>query len=173
MLLKILRYGKAVLLFFDQRIEEIIIVTLCVILVCCLTFTVIVRYALHIPVLSMASHWAEEVATFSFIWLLYWGASLATRTGGHFRVTAQFGLLPKRLRRFAFIPGDILWLLFNLVIIRLGWQLVGYSMETSLSLEITMKYIYAIIPLSFMFIVFRLIQYNIRTFISSNRSEES
>jgi C4-dicarboxylate transporter DctQ subunit len=165
-------FVKAVISFLDNRIEEILIVILCSTLVLCLTFTVIVRYALPIPILSMASHWAEELASFSFIWLLYWGASLATRTGSHFRVTAQIGLLPTRFRRFALLPGEIVWLLFNLVIIKLGWQLVKYSMETSLSLEITMNYVYSIIPLSFMFIFFRLVQFRYKSLRSAIKHEE-
>lgn len=160
---KLVRFAKAFVTFLDQRTEEILIVTLCSILVICLTFTVVVRYALPIPLLSMASHWAEEVATFSFIWLLYWGASLATRTGAHFRVTAQFGLLPGRLRKYAFLPGNLVWVLFNIIIVKLGWNLVGLSLEESLSLEVPMKYVYSIIPLSFVFILFRLLQHNYRT----------
>ena len=161
---RIIGYGKAIVFFLDRRIEEIMIVSLCSILVSSLTFVVIVRYALPIPVLTMASHWAEEAATFSFIWLLYWGASLATKKGEHFRITAQFGLLTKRVKKYALLPGDIAWLLFNLVIIKLGWELLQFSQEASLSLEIPMKYVYAIIPLSFIFILFRLIQYNFKAF---------
>ncbi len=164
MLKRILRYGKAIVIFLDRRIEEIIIAILCSILVLSLTFVVIVRYASPFAILSMASHWAEEVASFSFIWLLYWGAALATKNGGHFRVTAQFGLLPNRLKKYGLLPGDIIWLLFNLAIIKLGWVLLQSSQETSLSLEIPMKYVYGIIPLSFLFIVFRLVQHNYKFF---------
>ena len=124
---RIFRYAKAIVFFLDRRIEEILIALLSSTLVLSLTFIVIVRYALPIPILTMASHWAEEIASFSFIWLLYWGASLATKNGGHFRITAQFGLLSKRLKKYALLPGDIVWLLFNLVIIKLGWELLQFS----------------------------------------------
>jgi TRAP-type C4-dicarboxylate transport system permease small subunit len=157
--------AKKVAYFVDNTIEEIIIIVLLALLVISLTFTVVVRYAF--PALSMASHWAEELAVFSFVWLLYWGASLATRTGKHFRVTAQFNLLPTKMKKYAFLPGNIAWFLFNLLIIKFGWDLVEYSMESSLSLEIQMKYVYSIIPLSFSFITFRLIQNTIRTIRSA------
>jgi len=160
MLNMIFRWGKSIAMFLDMRFEEIVIIILCSILVLSLTFIVIVRYALPIPILTMASHWAEEIASFSFIWLLYWGASLATKKGGHFRVTAQFGILPKRLKKYAFLPGDIIWIIFNVIIIILGLELYYFSKEASLSLEIPMKYVYAIIPLSFIFILLRLLQYN-------------
>ena len=152
---------RNLLRFLDNHIEEIVIIILCSGLVVSLVFTVIVRYA--VPALSMASHWAEEIALFSFIWLLYFGASLATRNGEHFRVTAQFGLLPKKYEKYYLIPGNLIWLAFNIVIIKYGFVLVNASMEESLSLEIPMKYVYFIIPLSFMFISFRLIQHTIKT----------
>jgi TRAP-type C4-dicarboxylate transport system permease small subunit len=108
----------------------------------------------------------EEVAKYSFIWLLYFGASLATRSGGHFKVTAQFSLLPKKARKYASLPGDLIWLIFNLFIIKLGFDLCQASAEASLSLQLPMKWVYAIIPISFILILFRLIQYNYRLFIS-------
>jgi TRAP-type C4-dicarboxylate transport system permease small subunit len=169
MLNKVLHYGKAIIHFLDNKIEEIIIVILCSTLVLCLTFTVIVRYAF--PSLAMGSHWAEEIAKFSFIWLLYWGASLATKTGKHFSVTAQFGMLPKKFQKYAILPGYLVWFLFNLLIIYFGWELVQFSMETSLSLEIPMKYVYFIIPLSFIFISFRLVQHTYR-YLKTTQTKE-
>ena len=109
----------------------------------------------------------------SFIWLLYWGASLATRTGKHFSVTAQFNILPERLKKYVVIPGNIAWLIFNLVIMKFGWILVKQSMEESLSLEIPMKYVYSIIPLSFLFISFRLVQHTFRSLTSTHPKEDS
>ena len=162
---------KSIVLFLDNRLEEIIIVILCTTLVTCLTSSVIIRYAF--PIFSKASHWAEEIAIFSFIWLLYWGASLATRTGKHFSVTAQFGIFPERLKKYAVIPGNIVWLIFNFVIMKFGWVLVKSSMEESLSLEIPMKLIYAIIPLSFFLISFRLIQHTFRSLTSTHHKEIS
>lgn len=151
---------KKVLKFLDNNIEEIVIILLCSSLVLSLIFTVVVRYG--VSALSMASHWAEEIALFSFIWLLYFGASLATRKGKHFRVTAQFRLLPKRFRKYYLMPGNVIWLAFNLLIVNYGMVLVQSSMEESLSLEIPMKWVYFIIPLSFTFISFRLVQHTIR-----------
>jgi len=158
---------RRLLRYLDDNFEEIIIVILCSFLVISLVFTVVVRYA--IPALSMASHWAEELALFSFIWLLYFGACLATKKGKHFRVTAQFGLLPTRLRKYALLPGNLIWLVFNIILIKYGIVLIKSSMEDSLSLEIPMKYVYAIIPLSFIFISFRLLQHSIRSLKSQQQ----
>lgn len=154
----IIHYVKATLCFLDERIEEILIVCLCLALVLSLTYTVIVRYALHTSFLTMISYWAEEIAGFAFIWLLYIGAALATKREAHFRVTVQFELLPERLKKYSFIPGNLVWIGFNLCIIKFGWQLVQSSAESSLALEIPMKFVYAIIPGSFVLITFRLLR---------------
>ena len=168
---KAFRAAKSVLLFLNNKLEEIVIVILCTTLVTCLTSSVVIRYAF--PIFAKASHWAEEISVFSFIWLLYWGASLATRTGKHFSVTAQFNILPERLKKYVVIPGNIAWLIFNLVIMKFGWILVKQSMEESLSLEIPMKYVYSIIPLSFLFISFRLVQHTFRSLTSTHPKEDS
>ena len=157
---------KSTISFLDKRVEEIGIVTLGLILISSMTFSIVARYFVHTTFFSVASHWMEEVAKYSFIWLLYFGASLATRSGGHFKVTAQFSLLPKKARKYASLPGDLIWLIFNLFIIKLGFDLCQSSAEASLSLQLPMKGVYAIIPIGFSLILFRLIQFNYRLFVS-------
>lgn len=163
---------KKGLLFLDDKFEEIVVVILCCLLILSLTYTVVVRYAFHTPLLSSISHLAEELATFSFVWLLYFGAIMATKHGQHFSITVQFKLLPKKLQRFAFIPGYLGWIVFNLVIIKLGMELVSFSAEESMALEIPMKYVYFIIPLSFSLITLRILQHSYRI-LRSNPDEES
>jgi TRAP-type C4-dicarboxylate transport system permease small subunit len=162
----IVGFLKSTISFLDKRAEEIGIITLGLILISSMTFSILARYFVHTTFFSVASHWMEEVAKYSFIWLLYFGASLATRSGGHFKVTAQFSVLPKKARKYASLPGDLIWLIFNLFIIKLGFDLCQASAEASLSLQLPMKWVYAIIPISFILILFRLIQYNYRLFIS-------
>ncbi len=166
---------KATITFLDKRLEEIGIVVLGLILISSMTFSIIARYFVHTTFFSVASHWMEEVAKYSFIWLLYFGASLATRSGGHFKVTAQFKLLPKPGQKYAALPGDLIWLVFNVFIIKLGIDLCRSSAEASLSLQLPMKLVYAIIPVGFTLILFRLIQFNYRQFISkkSQKGDES
>ena len=119
----IVGFLKSTISFLDKRVEEIGIITLGLILISSMTFSILARYFVHTTFFSVASHWMEEVAKYSFIWLLYFGASLATRSGGHFKVTAQFSVLPKKARKYASLPGDLIWLIFNLFIIKLGFDL--------------------------------------------------
>lgn len=154
-----------VLRFLDKWIEESIIVVLGTIMVICLTYTATVRYFVTDPFLTNLSPKAEELAVFSFVYLLYFGAALATREGKHFRVSAQFSLLPKTWRKWRFIVGDTLWLCFCAFVVWQGSVLVSQTMlrpEPSLSLGIPMQYIYAVLPISFCLTAFRLIQTYVR-----------
>jgi len=64
-------------------------------------------------------------------------------------------------------------MLFNLVIIKLGMELVNFSPEESMALEIPMKFVYFIIPLSFALITLRLIQHTYRTMRSNDEEENN
>jgi C4-dicarboxylate transporter DctQ subunit len=149
--------------FLNRKAEDVIVVFLLSVVVLCLSFSVFVRYFLSISILSAASNIAEEIAVFAFIWLVYWGAILATKNDAHFRVSVQFAWLPERLRKLLYFPGSLMWLLCNLIIVRLGWDLVRSAVgQTSICAELSMEYVYAIIPLSFFLMSFRLIQKFVR-----------
>lgn len=151
--------------FLDRWLEQIALVVLCSALVLSLTYTVIVRYFLPFPFFTVLSHKAEEIGVFSFVWLLYWGSVLATKEGGHFLVSAQFAILPKSWRRYRYLPGDLVWLALNLVLVWQGTVLVKSSLErpqASLSLQIPMHYVYAVIPLAFLLTCVRLVQSYVR-----------
>jgi len=164
---------KKIWFVIDDKFEEVVVVILCCTLVLSLTYTVIVRYAFHTPLLSMISHWAEELASFAFVWLLYFGAIVATKKGEHFRIMTQFNLLPEKYQKYALLPGNLVWLIFNLIIIKLGWELANFSPEESLALEIPMKFVYFIIPLSFSLISIRLIQHTYRSIRSNTTQQET
>lgn len=172
MLMNIFRKGKLLINFLNNTFEEVMITILTIILVSSLSFSVFVRFSFHCSFLSMASQWTEEAASFSFIWLLYFGACLAAREGKHFSITAQFSLFPKRFKKYLVIPGNLVWLMFNIVIIKYGWELTKFSFEPSLAMEIPMKYIYFIIPFAFGLMSFRLIQHTYRTLKLNSNPED-
>lgn len=150
-----------VLRFIDRWVERSMLVVLCATLVIALSYSAFVRYFVPIPFFTVFTHKAEEIAIFAFIGLVYVGAALATRERGHFRVYAHFLLLPRTWQRWAYIPGDIVWLAFNVFVIWQGAILVKSAVdnpEASLSLQVPMQYIYAIIPVSFLLMSIRLVQ---------------
>lgn len=154
-----------VLRWLDAWFEQAIIVVLCTILVACLTYSAFVRYFVTHPFFTSLSHQAEELAIFAFVFLLYFGAVLATKDGAHFRVSAHLDWIKPPLRRWRFVIGDVIWLAFNVFIVWQGLLLVHSAIERpepSLSLGVPMQFIYAIVPVTFALTCFRLIQSYLR-----------
>ncbi|MDO6564390.1 TRAP transporter small permease [Amphritea sp. 1_MG-2023] len=147
--------------FINRWLEKIILVLLCSTMVICLTYSSFVRYFVENHFFTNLTHKAEELAVFCFIWMLYWGAVLATKEKAHFRIDAHLSLLPEKFQRWKYLPGDICWVIFNIFVLWQGIALVESSIEMpeySLSLEIPMEVIYSIIPVTFFMMTFRLIQ---------------
>lgn len=162
-----------VLALFNDQFEKKILVILTTVLVVALTYTSIVRYFLPYPFFTHFSPKMEELAIFAFVGQLYFGASLATREGGHFRVTAQFLLFPERIRRWFYVPGEILWQCLNVFLVWQGANLANSAFQTSqttTALQIPMWIVYAIIPVSFLATTIRLLQRHIKGQFGPNTS---
>lgn len=147
--------------WIDRHLEQAVIVVCCSLLVACLSYSSFVRYFVSHPFFTKLSHKAEELAVFSFVFLLYFGAVLATREAAHFRVSAHLDAIGGKARRWRFVIGDAVWLAFNLFIVWQGLLLVQSAIdrpEPSLALEIPMQWIYAVVPLTFALTSVRLVQ---------------
>lgn len=155
----------------DEHFEEALVVIFQTTMVLCLTYSALVRYFITIPFFTSLSHKVEELALFSFVALLYFGAVIAIKKNSHFRITAQFMCLPARWRKYAYIPGELIWQGLNAFVVYQGWILVRSALEypePSLSLQIPMWIIYAIIPLSFGLGCIRLFQRHVRGVFGAN-----
>ena len=152
---------RRVVRLLDDYLEQTMIVALTSTLILCLTYSAFIRYFVTLPFFTSLTHKAEELAIFAFIWLLYWGACLATKEKAHFRIYAHFSRLPESWQRWKYLPGDLIWLGFNVFIVWQGWKLTRSAIdnpEYSLSLEVPMAIVYSIIPLTFLVTIIRMIQ---------------
>ncbi len=107
--------------------------------------------------------WGEELARFSFVWFVFFGASFAARLAAHNRVTFQFRWLSKRTQNYIEAFADAIWILFNIVIIYKSIFLIKSMLQfpyISPTLGWSMAYIYLIFPLSFTAMTIRIIQVN-------------
>lgn len=150
-----------VLRLVDRYFEQAMVVLCCTTLVACLSYSAFVRYFVTHPYFTALSHKAEELAVFSFVFLLYFGSVIATREGAHFRVSAHLDWIKPPFRRWRFLIGDVVWLAFNLFMIWQGALLVNSAFERpepSLALQIPMQWIYIIVPLAFALTCIRLVQ---------------
>lgn len=112
--------------------------------------------------------WSEEISRFAFVWFVFFGAAYAARLAAHNRVTIQFRLFPKIVRDVCIIITDIIWIGFNLVLIKKSIEIIQDLTEfpyMSPALEWSMAYVYWIFPISFGLMTIRIIQVDIMKFI--------
>ncbi|MDL2226166.1 TRAP transporter small permease [Deltaproteobacteria bacterium OttesenSCG-928-M10] len=115
---------------------------------------VVFRYVLMSPL-----QWSEEVSRMMSIWAAYGGASYAFRRGAHIGVTALVDRLPRRAGRFVKLSGDLLVIVFFLVVLFYGSWL-AYSMIgiTSVAARIPMVIPYSALPIGSAMVLIRLVQ---------------
>jgi TRAP-type transport system small permease protein len=93
-------------------VERYVGVGLIAIMVGAITVQVFTRYLFNRPII-----WVEELATYSFIWAVFIGASLGLKYGRHIRIETFVGHLPPRAKAATRI-------LINLIVIAVLWLLV-------------------------------------------------
>ena len=99
-------------------------------------------------VLNDALSWTEETAKFLMVWLVFAGAPIALRLGGHASVDILPDMLPERLRQSLFVLIYLLILGFLAVLIDQGiaFALKAKS-QTTATTNISMLYIFSAMPI--------------------------
>jgi len=126
-------------------------------LVALLTLSIYARYlsGFSIP-------WSEEVARFTFIAVIFSSISYTARQHRHIRVTLFVEkLLSESGQKVVFIIGDIIWLLFNAVVLFAAYEILSELFEypyNSPVLNIPMYYVYMLIPIFYVSMSFRVLQ---------------
>jgi len=111
-------------------------------------------------VLQGSISWAEELSRFAFLWMMFLASSLAARHRSHIRVTAPILLLPKNMRLWVIVFADVIWVAFNVVVtyhsiamVKNAFKFIYYSP----SLNLSMAYMFLVIPISFALMTIRII----------------
>ena len=130
-----------------------------------LTFFVVLLFAQIISreFFEYSFAWSEELATYMFVWFVYFGASHAAKMSAHNRVTFQFKALPKKVVHIIEGIADLFWLGFNVYFVYLSIDFVFFKMNIfwkSQTLGVPMKYFYLILPIAFTLMSIRIIQVN-------------
>ena len=130
-----------------------------------LTLFVILLFAQIVSreVFGYSFSWSEELATYMFVWFVFFGASYAAKLYAHNRVTFQFKKLPKKVTNTIEGIADLFWIAFNVYFVYLSYNFVFFKMNLfwkSQTLGIPMKYISLILPIAFTLMTIRIIQAN-------------
>jgi len=126
-------------------------------------------------VLNLSLDWTEEIARYTFVWLVYMSASLAVKSNSHIRVEAVEKLLPKTPSKWFGFLAELVWLLFTLTMVKQGYivAMKNWVMgQTSPAVHFPMGVIYSIIPIGFTLISLRIIQRMVKRFRRNEETEE-
>lgn len=148
--------GKQFLSLIDEHFEHLICGLCLSAMASCIMLQVILRL-----VFSEASAWAEEIAIYSMVAAVYFGASLGVKECAHIRILGLVQRLPRVPRLTCVIVADLLWLGF---LIFLLVQSISYNrllFETTFvspGLGLEMRWPYAVVPFCIVLMCFRMAQ---------------
>ncbi|MBO8162137.1 MAG: TRAP transporter small permease [Brevibacillus sp.] len=124
-----------------------------VILVLATFLQVVFRFLLKIP-----APWTEEVTRIAFAYLVFFGAALGAKYQRHLSVDV-LTTVPAAVRKWVVALGYLLSILFVAVFAYFGWvHTVNSSIQTTPTLEISLSYLYMVMPLSGIIIIYYLIK---------------
>lgn len=143
-----------------RSIEEWIGAFLMTVVLILLSMQVIGRYAL-----GWSFAWIEEVSRFFFVWAVYFGFVVAAAKDRHIRVSVQIMMLPPLGQKVMLTLADVIWLIFNGIVIWFGSIYIADMFQFPLISQTTginLVWVQLIVPLGFVLMSIRVIQVMIR-----------
>lgn len=145
-----------VLQFLNKKGEEVFLVIIISFSVVLLFLQVIMRY-----IFKNSISWSEEFARYLFLWMIWVGASLATKEFRHLKAEFLENLIPKKVMDFISISALLLWLMFSLWLSYSSFFLtkdIYLSHQKSSAMQLPMFIPYASVPVGCTLMSIRLIQ---------------
>ena len=132
-----------VLRFATQYFEEIVAGVFMVLMSLTTFANVIARYFFNSPI-----QWAEELARYSFIWVVFMGAVVCTKRKRHIAIDILLHTLPARSTVWVRLLVDCCTLSIALVIAYYGWKLTSAATQITATLQVPHYVIYVVVPVS-------------------------
>lgn len=125
-----------------HRLEEAFLVGLFLLALGALTAQLASRYFLHVQF-----PWTEELARFSFTWIVFFGAAYAMRTGGLIAVTMLLDAMPDKVRNRVAMALHLAGAVFFAVVLWTG-TIVAMKVANlpSIAMGISSTWEYAAVP---------------------------
>ena len=133
--------------------------TLLSVLVCLMTAQVVLRFAMNTSI-----SWLEEIIRLVFVWAVYASILIAAADDRHIRVAAHLSLLPTAWQKVILAIADLVWIVFNLVVVYAALKYVlalikrPYLLPTT---GINLVWFFMIVPIGFLILSIR-VAMNIR-----------
>jgi TRAP-type C4-dicarboxylate transport system permease small subunit len=132
-----------VIRFTVKYFEEIVAGAFMVLMSLTTFANVLARYFFNSPI-----QWAEELARYSFIWVVFMGAVVCTKRKRHIAIDILLTALPARASACVRLLADICTLGIALVIAKYGWKLTAAATQITATLQVPHYVVYAIVPAS-------------------------
>jgi len=122
-------------------------------------------------ILGHSLSWAEEMARFLFVWLIYTGGIIAVRRGMNITFDVLLESLPYKYWVGAFTLVNVICVGFLSIVVILGFNLASINMtQYSSSMRIPMGFAYLAIPVGSIGMIVSQIQWYLET-IKKRRAE--
>jgi TRAP-type C4-dicarboxylate transport system permease small subunit len=130
-----------VLRLATQYFEEIVAGTFMVLMSVTTFANVLARYFFNSPI-----QWAEELARYSFIWVVFLGAVVCTKRKRHIAIDILLQSLPPRGSACLRLLADLCTLGIALVIVYYGWRLTAAATQITATLQVPHSVVYVVVP---------------------------
>lgn len=139
------------LLDFLEKILAILTILSIGVMLILIFAQVITRY-----VFGYTPPFGEEMARYLFVWTVFFSLPLLARKGGHMCIETITSRLHGATLKFFNIVADIFTIIFLAILSWQGVKMVSFaSFQTSPAMDISMSYVYWVIPLgSFVMLLF-------------------
>lgn len=130
--------------YIVRNVEEIIVAAGMSVASVVLFINVVLRFGFN-----SGWEWAEEVARYSIVWIVFIGGSICARKGMHLAVDAVAVRLSEANQRILRMVVDVVCVLFCVYLTLYGWDMVQLARETeqiTAALEIPIYWVYLAIP---------------------------
>jgi len=140
----------------DRNFEPILMAVIFYAMTTLVTVQVVLRF-----VFNSGFSWAEELARFLFVWLMYFSISYATRNNGHINITFLVDKFNEKTRKIIRIFVDILFIGFAILIfgaaIKICLSVAEYQ-DKATSIDVSMNILYGAGLVGFGLMIIRLVQ---------------
>ena len=133
----------SVLRFVVKYFEEIVAGVFMVLMSVTTFANVLARYFFNSPI-----QWAEELARYSFIWVVFMGAVVCTKKKRHIAIDILVQALPARASARLRLLADLCTLGIALVIAYYGWKLTAAATQITATLQVPHSVVYVVVPAS-------------------------
>lgn len=139
----------------DKHFEPVLIVTGVTLITSVISLQIVLRF------FDNPISWAEELARYLFVWVIYLSISYAIRDDRHIRITAVLSLLPRVVQLICLIFADLIFMAYSVLVVYYGSAIIERSLDLgqiSSGLEIPVAVLYGSIVLGGALNVVRLLQ---------------